>query len=109
MAMVEAQACGCPVIAFARGGAREIVTDGISGLLFEEQTIDSLQEALGRFEQARFDPRAIRASALRFTRQRFLQQFSKLVDQALEAKNPSAQTQNVPAPGEILSLHHRPS
>ncbi len=107
--MAEAQACGRPVIAFARGGAGEIVTDGVSGLLFEEQTADSLLESLARFEKARFDPVAVRTSALRFTRERFLQQFSNFVDQSLGAKNALAQTQNARAQREILSSHSRPS
>ena len=35
---VEAQACGTPVLAFGRGGASETVLDGVTGLLFHEQS-----------------------------------------------------------------------
>jgi len=38
---VEAQACGTPVIAFARGGAAETIVEGQTGLFFREQTADS--------------------------------------------------------------------
>ena len=77
--MAEAQACGKPVIAFCRGGAAEIVDPGVSGLLFDEQSVDSLIDALDRFDRTSFDPAAIRASALRFSRERFLLEFSSLV------------------------------
>lgn len=83
--MAEAQACGKPVIAFARGGANEIVTDGVTGILFEEQTIESLLDGLDRCEESRFDPAAIRASALRFTRSRFLRGFSRFLENAFDS------------------------
>ena len=48
--MVEAFASGKPVIAFARGGAMEIVENG-RGVLFPEQTEDSLGDALESFDR----------------------------------------------------------
>ena len=48
--LVEAQACGTPVIAFARGGAAEIVRDDLTGVLFSEQTVTSVIEGVKRFE-----------------------------------------------------------
>ena len=38
IAIVEAQAAGCPVIAYGAGGARETVIENITGLFFENQT-----------------------------------------------------------------------
>jgi glycosyltransferase involved in cell wall biosynthesis len=71
---VEAQACGCPVIAFGRGGALETVVDmdangaPPTGLHFHEAEAESLAEAILRFERHadRFDPGAIRVNAERF-------------------------------------------
>src|SRR5262245_31447930 len=77
--MAEAQACGKPAVAFGKGGAAEIVTQGATGMLFNEQSADSLIARLDQFDQASFDPAAIRASALRFGRQRFLAEFSAFV------------------------------
>jgi glycosyltransferase involved in cell wall biosynthesis len=68
---LEAMACGKPVIAFARGGACETVIDTISGILFPEQTCQSLVEAIGDFRRTRFDGQAIRAHALRFDKALF--------------------------------------
>jgi glycosyltransferase involved in cell wall biosynthesis len=83
--MVEAQACGRPVVAFARGGACEIVSDGITGVLFEKQEVDSLCDAIDRFEKIRFDPAAIRASALRFAVKRFRHEFSEFFARAVKS------------------------
>jgi glycosyltransferase involved in cell wall biosynthesis len=80
--MAEAHACGTPVVAFARGGASEIVTDGVTGILFEEQSVESLLKGLSRFECSQFDPDTIRASALRFTREKFARDISSLVRHA---------------------------
>lgn len=78
---VEAMACGRPVIAFARGGALETVVAGTTGLLFPEQTVDSLCEAVGRFEQTAdgFDPQAIRAHAEQFRPEAFAARIRALV------------------------------
>ena len=73
--MAEAQACGKCVIAFGRGGATEIVTHGLTGILFEEQSVDSLLEALDQFERGSFNADTIRASALRFRKSRFESEF----------------------------------
>ena len=77
IAMVEAQAAGCPVIAYARGGAVEIVQEGETGLLYREQTAGSMMEAVSQFERRveSFHPRAARENALRFSSQRFRGEF----------------------------------
>jgi glycosyltransferase involved in cell wall biosynthesis len=56
---LEAMASGKPVVAFARGGALETVLEGPSlstGVLFSQQTVPSLADALRRFRARRFDP-----------------------------------------------------
>ena len=49
---VEAQAAGCPVIAYRGGGALDTVIENVTGLFFNEQTTASIIEALNRFEAA---------------------------------------------------------
>jgi glycosyltransferase involved in cell wall biosynthesis len=80
--MAEAQACGKPVIAFGRGGAREIVEPGVSGLLFEEQSAECVLDAFDRFARSSFDPAIVRRSALRFSRDRFQREFAAFVESA---------------------------
>ena len=50
---VEVMASGRPVIAFDRGGARDTVVNGITGLLFRDQTPEALAEAVREFEGRR--------------------------------------------------------
>ncbi|MBM4156082.1 MAG: glycosyltransferase family 4 protein [Lentisphaerae bacterium] len=70
---VEAQACGRPVIAYAAGGALETILDGETGVLFHEQSVDSLTDAVRRSEALPFDAARIRGWSLRFGRERFRQ------------------------------------
>jgi len=48
---VEANAAGCPVIAYRDGGALETVKENVTGLFFDEQTPESLIAAMNKFEQ----------------------------------------------------------
>ena len=63
---VEAQACGCPVIAFAGGGAMETVTPE-TGVFFDQQSSESLIGAIEKFETGAIDPAACRRNAERFS------------------------------------------
>jgi glycosyltransferase involved in cell wall biosynthesis len=80
---VEAQACGRPVIALGRGGVRESVVDGVTGLLFSDPDPDALAAAVISSDGMAFDPRTIRAHAERFSRPRFLRQMIDLVEDVL--------------------------
>jgi len=80
---LEAQACGTPVIAYGKGGSLETVrgldSDAPTGVYFGAQTVESLQEAVGRFEGARFDPAVLRRHAESFSVPRFRDEFSRFV------------------------------
>jgi glycosyltransferase involved in cell wall biosynthesis len=78
--MVEAQACGTPVIALGSGGAAEIVQSD-TGVLFPEQTAQALIEAVHRFEQhpGGFGAARCRENAARFDRERFRTRFAELL------------------------------
>jgi glycosyltransferase involved in cell wall biosynthesis len=80
---VEAQACGCPVVALDAGGARETVVDGTTGVLVSAPTAEAFADGLERIRTSRFDRDAIRANALRFSRARFQRAFREAVDDAL--------------------------
>jgi glycosyltransferase involved in cell wall biosynthesis len=91
ISVVEAQACGAPVIAFGRGGVREIVVDSAdpergTGLFFGEQTVASIVDAVERFEaRPPFQGEVCRRNALRFSAERFKQEFLALVERAMAA------------------------
>ena len=82
---VEAQACGTPVIAFGKGGACETVISSANGhstgVLFPEQTVESLIEGVARFEAQgeEISAYACRANAEQFSNARFRHDFEKFV------------------------------
>lgn len=80
MVPVEAQACGCPVIALAKGGVLESVVPGQTGILFEECTPDALADCVQRFHTQDFDPGRVRENALRFNGGVFRQKILALLE-----------------------------
>ena len=85
--MVEAQACGTPLIAYGRGGSRDIVTPE-TGLLFREQSAAAIIEAVGRFEALSpgIGAEACRRNALRFSAAAFRERFRAHVEGLLAAR-----------------------
>ena len=85
IAPVESLAAGTPVIRMAKGGALDIVEDGVNGVLFEEQTAESLVEAIERFEKMEFSEEIVRKSAEKFSDEAFKYQLDKLIREQLES------------------------
>lgn len=107
--MAEALACGTPVLAFGRGGAAEIVQDMHTGVLFKEQSVDSLLEGLSRLESNQFDPEELRGSVLRFGRERFMNEFSQLVQEVVREHGlPSTTSQERGEESKGCLLRHAP-
>jgi glycosyltransferase involved in cell wall biosynthesis len=86
IAPVEAQSAGRPVIAYAAGGALETVIEGETGTFFPEQTPEALAEALRRFRAEDYSKTACRANALRFSPERFRQEYGEFVKRTMEGK-----------------------
>ena len=83
LTIAEVQAAGRPPIAFAAGGALEIVEDGVTGFLFAERGADALVEAMHRARETTLDAAALVESARRFDRPRFDAAFGALVARAV--------------------------
>ena len=81
---VEAQACGRPVIAYGKGGALDTVVDGKTGVLFKEQTVESLKDAILKFETMSFDKQEIRKHALEFDEEVFQKKIKDFVEKVSE-------------------------
>lgn len=77
---VEAQACGCPVVARAEGGAIDTVVAGRTGAFFETPDADALIAAAKALPG---DPKACRASAERFSQELFDQRIGMQIEQLL--------------------------
>ena len=87
IASVEAQAAGCPVIAYGRGGALETVIGwparDPTGVFFDSQAPEALKEAVNLFEnhENEFKPGACHRNAKRFGRERFQREFGSAVEE----------------------------
>ena len=82
IAIVEAQAAGCPVIVYGRGGALETVVEGTTGVLFSDQTTESLVEAILQFERIHnsFCVDDLVRQANRFDKKCFIKRFIEFVE-----------------------------
>ena len=71
LAMVEAMLCARPVIATDIAGHREVIEDGITGLLADAPAVASISAALEQFWEQRGDAEAIGKAGARRIRQLF--------------------------------------
>lgn len=88
---LEAMASGCPVVAYAEGGALETVLDGVTGLHFHEQTPEALISAVQRLESGHvhFDEAQVRAHAAQFSKARFQRELMNAVVTTCQRANRS--------------------
>ncbi|MFN3695193.1 MAG: glycosyltransferase, partial [Ignavibacterium sp.] len=84
--VVEAMACGTPVIALNKGGTAETVIDGKTGILFNEQTVEDIKEAVKRFEKIEdtFNHKDIAEHTKKFSRQIFEEKMKNYVDEKID-------------------------
>ena len=89
LVMIEAMACGTPVIAFRRGSVSEIVEEGISGFV-----VDTIEEAVGAVGLiANLDRAKVRAQfERRFTAERMARGYLNIYRTLLSARNRFAQS-----------------
>ena len=80
LAMIEAMACGAPVIAFRRGSVPEVIDEGMTGFI-----VDDVAGAVAALRQVeRLDRRAIRSTFLRrFSLSRMVQDYVDLYERLI--------------------------
>lgn len=108
---VEAQACGTPVIAYGAGGCKETVVDGVTGVHFGAQSVDSIRAAVEQFEatERQLSPETIRRHAEMYSIERFQRQWSRYLDRSLDSwkqrttRRTSKRRANYAAPRESAS------
>jgi glycosyltransferase involved in cell wall biosynthesis len=76
----EALAAGTPVIAYAKGGALDIVQDGETGVLFDTQTVEDLIKAIQKADKINFLPATLHRKAKRFDKGLFATKILKIVN-----------------------------
>jgi glycosyltransferase involved in cell wall biosynthesis len=90
MVPVEAQACGCPVVALGSGGAGETVVDGATGVLVFDPSIEAFADGLSLVRSLAFEETSLREHALHFSRERFVTGFQAAVSAAATARDDAA-------------------
>lgn len=85
----EALAAGAPVIAYGKGGTLDIVEDMESGVLFYQQTVGAVVDAIKRAEQVDFLPATLNRKARRFDEKLFDTKIKKVVYDSIPLKKTS--------------------
>jgi glycosyltransferase involved in cell wall biosynthesis len=85
LSMIEAMACGTPVVAFNRGSVPEVVEDGVTGFVVEDEqsamiAVDRLQELSRETVRKRFEQR--------FTARRMAKDYLGIYRELAEAQAP---------------------
>jgi glycosyltransferase involved in cell wall biosynthesis len=88
---VEAQACGCPVVALGEGGAAETVIDEVTGVLVGEPSAEAFAEGLDRVRSLTVEPEALHQHAQQFSREAFLEGFQAVIRDAAKVSSPRQQ------------------
>ncbi len=83
---IEAMACGTPVIALNIGGTAETIIDEVTGIHFNRQNIESIIDAINRFEIINFNFKDISNYAKKFSTQRFKRDFKEYIDKLVKKK-----------------------
>ena len=78
---LEAMASGRPVVAYRGGGALETIIDRITGVFFDEQTVQSLKDAVDRASRMKFMPYVCRGQAERFDVPIFREKMKKILEE----------------------------
>jgi glycosyltransferase involved in cell wall biosynthesis len=81
---IEAQAAGCPVIAFREGGALDTVKEGVTGLFFDEQTPESLVTAMENFERNEvtfYNRKMFNEHVQQFSRTAFIERIRRILEE----------------------------
>lgn len=77
---IEAMGHGVPVVAHRSGGPMETIIDGMTGVFFDELSVNGLSAAVKKLQTLSLEPAAIHKHAQQFTEQVFREKISTLVN-----------------------------
>jgi len=77
---IEAMSQGTPVIAYGKGGALETVVDGKTGVLFNEQSAESIYNAVKKFEKIKFADSDLLKQPEKYSLKRFQKEIREFIE-----------------------------
>lgn len=83
----EAQACKRPVIAYKNSGVSEIITDGKTGIFFEEKSVRSLMQAIQRLDTFAYDTKKSELNTNKFSTAEFQKQMKAFIETIHKRRN----------------------
>ncbi len=82
---IEILAAGVPIIAYQAGGALEYTQDGVNGVFFDKQSVDSISVAITKFEEfdenKHWNRSVIKETSKHFDERIFVKEVQKLINQ----------------------------
>ena len=81
---IEALAAGTPLIAFRKGGALDFVNEGVTGEFFNEESVESLCQALEVFDDKRFSRQTLQDYARSYSKECFKNKLKQLIQQEIQ-------------------------
>jgi glycosyltransferase involved in cell wall biosynthesis len=83
--MVEAMSYGVPVVAIRKGGAKEIVEEGVTGEFFDTQTPEVLSDGIRRFmeNEENYDSNIIQRKVEKFTEDKFKESIRRIIESSV--------------------------
>jgi len=86
---VEVMASGRPIIGLRKGGLLDSLEEGVTGLFFDEPTVESLNDAIQRFEASKdsFNTLIIKRRADKFDKAVFTKRFSEFLKDKLSHRS----------------------
>ncbi len=82
---IEALASGTALIAYKAGGAIDFVKEGVTGEFFEEQTVESLEKVLAKFDKNKYDEKTLKNFAENFYEENFLEKIKIQISLMMES------------------------
>ena len=86
MVAVEAMGYGVPVVGYNSGGVRETVEDGLTGVLFDELSVEGVMGAVQRLKKTKIIRQACRQRANKFSRREFERKIKQVVARAVQTE-----------------------
>jgi glycosyltransferase involved in cell wall biosynthesis len=84
IAPIEAMACGKPVLAYRKGGLTETMIEGVTGELFDEQSLSSMEAALTQLliNEKDYDAEKIAKHAQQYSRKAFIKAIKSVIEES---------------------------